>query len=177
MPSITRCALPAGALLRTYVAKGAYADCFAADIASNASLPAYVEAFYTSTAFKLERFVLTWAVAKPSSDADARRLAHGESEKFAAWTVEARTPDQLLVCDFLSRTRSWLMIAPIENGGTRLYFGTAVVPVGVGAGRRRLGFPFNTLLGFHQLYARILLGAARGRLIKQTKTAELALRR
>lgn len=140
-----------------------YADCFAADVAESVSLAAYVEAFYTSSAFKCERLVLTLLVAKPSSDADARRLARGEAERFAAWRVEARATDQLLVCDFLSRTRSWLMVAPTEGGGARLYFGTAVVPVGFGSGGGRLGFPFNVLLPFHKLYARVLLGAARAR--------------
>jgi hypothetical protein len=158
--------LPEGALLRRYVAKGAYTDCFAVDVATSVSFAAFVEAFYTSAAFKCERFVLTWVVAKPSSDDDARRLARGESEKFAAWSVEARAADQLLVCDYLSRTRSWLMVEPMAGGGTRLYFGSAVVPVGIGSGRARLGFPFNALLPFHKLYARILLGAARGRVLK-----------
>jgi hypothetical protein len=177
MSFIARCELPAGALLGAYVGKGAYTDCFATDIATSASLAAYVEAFYTSAAFKVERLVLALLVAKPSTDAGARRLAQGAAESFAAWSVESRAPDQLLVCDFLGRTRSWLMIAPIESGRTRLYFGTAIVPVGIGSGAGRLGFPFNVLLGFHKLYARILLGAARSRVIRQTKTAELALRR
>ncbi len=164
--AIARCDLPDGALLRTYVAKGAYTDCLAVDVAASVSFAAYVEAFYTSAAFKCERFVLRWVVAKPSSDDDARRLARAESETFAAWTVEARAADQVLVCDYLSRTRSWLMVAPIEDGGTRLYFGSAVVPVGLGSGRARLGFPFNALLPFHKMYARTLLGAARGRVLK-----------
>jgi hypothetical protein len=167
VPRIIRCELPAGALLHAYVAKGAYTDCFATDIAASASFASYVEAFYTSVPFKLERLVLATLVAKPSTDADVRRLAQGESEAFAAWTVEARAPDQLLVCDFLSRTRSWLMVAPIKGGGTRLYFGSAVVPVGLGSSRARLGFPFNALLPFHKLYARILLGAAQGRVLNR----------
>lgn len=165
MSIITSRELSDGALLQSYVAKGAYTDCFATDVAASVSLAAFVDAFYTSAAFKCERFVLAWAVAKPSSDDDARRLARGETEKFAAWTVEARAADQLLVCDYLSRTRSWLMVEPIE-GGTRLYFGTAVVPVGLGSGRARLGFPFDALLPFHKFYARVLLGAARGRVLK-----------
>ena len=166
--AITSRELPAGALLREYVGKGAYTDCFATDVGASVSFASFVEAFYTSAAFKCERFVLTWVVAKPSSDADARRLARGETEKFAAWTVEGRAPGQVLGCDYLSRTRSWLMVAPIEGGGTRLYFGSAVVPVGIGSGRARFGFPFNALLPFHKLYARVLLGAARGRLVKLT---------
>ncbi|MEQ1819867.1 MAG: hypothetical protein ABL871_14790, partial [Terricaulis sp.] len=70
--SITACELPDGALLQRYVAKGAYTDCFATDVAASVSLAAFVEAFYTSAAFKCERFVLTSVVAKPSSDDDAR---------------------------------------------------------------------------------------------------------
>jgi hypothetical protein len=57
------------------------------------------------------------------------------------------------------------MFAPTDTGGSRLYFGSAVVPVGIGSGKARLGFPFNALLGFHHLYSRILLGAARGRVL------------
>ena len=167
MSAITPRELPDGALLRRYVASGAYTDCFATHVAANVSLAAFVEAFYTSAAFKCEQIVLTWLVAKPSNDDDARRLARGESEKFAAWIVEARAPGELLVCDYLSRTRSWLMVEPIEGGGTRLYFGSAVVPVGMGSSRARLGFPFNALLPFHKQYARTLLGAARGRVMKR----------
>jgi hypothetical protein len=162
-------------LLSSYVAKGAYTDCYAAGIAANVSFADYVEAFYTSGPFKCERLVL-WAIGKPSSDSDARRLARGETETFAAWRVEARAPDQILLCDFMRRTRSWLMLAPTESSGARLYFGSAVVPVGIGSGKARLGFPFNALLGFHRLYSCILLSAARGRVLSQTKRAKPKLR-
>ncbi len=164
MGSIVRCDLPAEALLRTYVANGAYADCFATDITRPISFAAYVEAFYTSAAFRPERLVLA-LIGKPSNDADVRRLAHEEAATFAAWRVEARAPDQLLLCDFLSRTRSWLMTKPTESGA-RLYFGSAVVPVGVGSGRARLGLPFNAMLPFHRLYSRVLLDGARSRVLK-----------
>jgi hypothetical protein len=109
--------------------------------------------------------LVLWAIGKPSSDADARRLARGEAETFAAWSVEARALNQILLCDFMRRTRSWLMLAPTDTGGSRLYFGSAVVPVAIGSGKARLGFPFNALLGFHHLYSRILLAAARGRVL------------
>lgn len=164
MGSITPCELPAGALLEKYVAKGAYVDCFVTEVAANVSFARFVEAFYTSAAFRPERLVLA-LIGKASNDADVRRLAHEDAGAFAAWSVEARAHDQLLLCDFLSRTRSWLMASPLE-GGTRLYFGSAVVPVGVGAGARRLGFPFNAMVPFHKLYSRILLGGARGRVMK-----------
>lgn len=164
MGSITPCELPAGALLEKYVAKGAHVDCFVTEVAANVSFARFVEAFYTSAAFRPERLVLA-LIGKASTDADVRRLAHEETGTFAAWSVEARAQDQLLLCDFVSRTRSWLMASPLE-GGRRLYFGTAVVPVGFGSGGGRLGFPFDALLPFHKLYSRVLLDAARGRVLK-----------
>jgi hypothetical protein len=164
--SVIRCDLPPDALLRKYVTEGAYTDCYATDIATSVGFAEYVEAFYTTAPFKAERLVLRYLVRKPSSDADARHLAYGEADSFAAWSVEARAPAQLLVCDFLRRTRSWLMIAPLDSGGTRLHFGTAIVPVGVGSGKGRLGFPFNALLGFHHLYSQVLLRSARSRVLR-----------
>jgi len=161
--SIVRDQLPASALLRRYVYAGAYADCYMTQLPTLISLPEYVEAFYTTAVFKLERLILQWLVARPSSDPEARRLAHGEVDSFAAWSVEARAPDQLLLCDFQHRTRSWLMVAPAESG-TRLYFGSAVTPVRAPSGEPTLGFTFNALLGFHKLYSRILLRAASSRL-------------
>ena len=163
--NINRCELPPFALLRKYVYKGAYTDCYVTAVAASVSHAEYVEAFYTTAVFKLERLLLKWLVAKPSSDLDARRLAHAEVNSFSAWSVEGRATDQLLLCDFQRRTRSWLMVAPIENGGgTRLYFGSAVVPVVTKSGAARLGFTFSALLGFHKPYSRILLRAARSRL-------------
>lgn len=120
----------------------------------------YVEAFYTSGVFKLERLILKLLVARPSTDQQARELAAGQRDSFAAWRVEARAPDQLLMYDFRGRTRSWLSVS-----GTRLYFGSAVVPVASSSPRKAgLGFVFTALLGFHRLYSRVLLHAAVRRL-------------
>ena len=165
MIPINPCDLPSSALLGKYVYEGAFTDCYVTQIPTSVSLAEYVEAFYTTPVFKLERLILRWFVSKPSTDADARRLAQAQVESFSAWSVEGRAPDQLLLCDFHRRTRSWLMVAPNESGvGTRLYFGSAVVPVRTKSGERRLGFIFSALLGFHKLYSRILLRAARSRL-------------
>jgi hypothetical protein len=120
--------------------------------------------------FKLERLILKWLVAKPSTDAEARELAVGDRNAFAAWSVEGRAADQLLMCDYLGRTRSWLMVAPggPENPpATRLYFGSAVVPViDKATGQSTLGSSYNALLGFHKRYSRVLLSSARARLAK-----------
>lgn len=168
MPAIQPCELPADALLNKYRLGGAYADCYVIEVHRPISQTAYVEAFYTSAVFKVERQLLAWFVARPSTDAQAKELASGQRDAFAAWTVEGRDADQLLLCDFQGRTRSWLMSAPIEvNGvpGTRLYFGSAVVPtVDRRTGRASMGLVFHALLGFHKLYSRMLLRAALARL-------------
>jgi hypothetical protein len=164
--AVTRCEIPANTLLAGYVRAGVYADCYAVDIDRLVSHAEYVEAFYTTALFKVERLILRHAVARPSTDLDAKRLAGAEVDTFSAWKVESRAQDELLVTDFTGRTRSWLMVSPSGTGaGTRLYFGSAVVP------RRRaesegntLGWTFTSLLGFHKLYSRALLAAARRRL-------------
>ncbi|WP_211841956.1 hypothetical protein [Massilia eburnea] len=151
--------LPADALLQRYRERGAYTDCFAIDVPGQVAHAAFVEAFYTTSVFKLERLLLALFVSRPSNDAEARELAGGKREMFAAWSVEARAPGQLLMCDFAGSTRSWLMAAPAGGAGTRLYFGSAVV-------RRSQGGAFRALLGFHKLYSRILLRAAASRVLR-----------
>jgi hypothetical protein len=174
MFSIHVCALPEQALLTKYARGGAYTDCYAAYIARPVSHAEYVEAFYTSGLFKLERLLLGWFASKPSTDAQAKQLASGVVGKFAAWRVEERSADQLLMCDFTRRTRSWLMVVPFGSGGavfTRLYFGSAVVPtLDKESGKPRLGFTFTALLSFHKLYSRALLYAARLRLARLAGT-------
>ena len=115
--------LPGNALLQKYARSGAYTDCFHTDILDNISLADYIEAFYTSWLFKLERVILKLLVKKPSTDQQLQRLVAGEIDKFAAWYVEERTQHQLLMSDFRDHTRSWFMVTP-----GRLYFGSAVIP-------------------------------------------------
>ena len=163
--------LPTNALLAKYANSGAYTDCFATDIPRTVSHAEFVEAFYTGKLFKLERWLLSVLLSKPSTDLQARQLAAGELNEFAAWRVEARAVDQLLLCAIDGRTRSWLMVsaaAAEAPGGTRLYFGSALLSArnaSVGKnGKPALGFVFKALLGFHNLYSRALLRAATARL-------------
>jgi hypothetical protein len=156
---------PDGALLYRYRGGGGYTDCFVAVVPDRVTQTAYIEAFYTTALFKLERLVLALLVSRPSTDDEARRLAAGETQRFAAWTVEAREADQILLCDFMGSTRSWLMsvadpAAPSPT--TRLYFGSAIVPRKGAAG---LGVGFRAMVPFHRLYARALLKAAARRLM------------
>lgn len=173
MPSIQRSELPHGALLKKHQSREAYADCYVTEIARPVSHAEYVQAFYTTSLFKVERLLLAWLVSKPSTDAQAGQLACGTLDAFAAWSVEERRENQLLMCDFQGRTRSWLMVVPAEGesaASTRLYFGSAVVPARApraGAPTPGLGLTFRLLLGFHKLYSRALLFSAKSRLMRR----------
>ena len=165
MPVVEACSLPDDALLQSYVEQQAYTDCYRIDIAREIELPRYVSAFYTTPVFRLERLILKLLFARPSSDAQAESLARAASQEFAAWFAEARNSNQLLMCDFHGRTRSWFMVEPLTAGRSRLYFGSAITPVAhSGSGRPGIGPGFKLLLGFHRLYSRILLRAAAARL-------------
>jgi hypothetical protein len=163
--SIRHTALPPGVLLAAYRERGAYTDCYVATLPQPLTLAAFVDAFYTTPLFRLERLILALVVHRPSTDLDVRQLAIGQRDTFAAWRVEARSADQLLLCDLAGRTRSWLMVAPEPDGGTRLHFGSAVLPVSRGDGPPRWGLPFRALLGLHKRYARALLWSAHRRLM------------
>lgn len=166
MAAIEPCELPAMALLNKYREGGGYADCYATEVARPVSHAEFVEAFYTTPLFKVERLILALLLGKAATDAQARELAQGRLEKFAAWSVEARAPNQLLLCDFQSRTRSWLMVeAGADGRSTRLLFGSAVVPKrDKRTGERKMDAAFSALLGFHKLYSRLLLQSAVSRL-------------
>ena len=162
--------MPPGALLNHYRQIGAYTDCYFVDMPRFVSHAEFVEAFYTTGLFKVERFILASLVSKPSTDEQARQLAAEQTESFAAWVVEGRATNQLLLCDFMGSTRSWLM--SVVGGGngphtTRLYFGSAFVPkVDTESGRVRYGLAFHALKGFHRLYSQALLRSAQSRLLR-----------
>lgn len=172
MSSIQVDVLPQQALLAKYAQGGNYTDCYAEQVARPVSLAEYVEAFYTTALFKLERLLLAWFASKPPTDFEAKELASGLLGTFAAWRVEERSANQLLMCDLSGRTRSWFMVTPADDGNpniSRLYFGSAVVAVvDQQSGQVALGFTFKALLGFHKLYSRALLWSARSRLARST---------
>ena len=169
---VQTCALPAQSLLIGYCRGGGYADCFVIETEARISLARYVEAFYTSWLFKLERLVLTLA-SRPSSDLQAVDLAAGRGCAFAAWDVESRAVDQLLMRDITGRTRSWFMVVPAA-GGTRLYFGSAVTAKRYRTtGPATVGPVFRALVRFHGLYSRALLAAARRRLQRHAELVNL----
>jgi hypothetical protein len=162
MLSIKKSPVPPDTLLGRYTTNGAYADCYWTEIPRQVAFPEFIFAFYTTPLFKLERFILTWTVSKPSTDHQAKRLAECESETFAAWQVENRSENEILMCDYQGRTRSWLMVVPVRDTHTRLYFGSAVIAGrNTKTGESSLGFVFQMLLGFHRIYSVLLLYSAR----------------
>ena len=165
MPTIQKSPAPANALIHKYTyLPGAYTDSFSTEIPVQVSFSDYIFDFYTTSLFKVERLILKLLVRKPSTDKEARELADGVRAQFAAWTVEARSENQILMCDFAGSTRSWLMSVPTETG-TRLYFGSAVVPHRISKeGKPSLGFFFTALLGFHKTYSVLLLHSAGAKL-------------
>lgn len=152
--------VPANSLLGRYVAAGAYADCYVTELPGPVSHAQCVEAFYTTAVFKVERLLLGLLISRPSTDAQAKQLAQGHSPSFAAWSVEARALDEVLLSS--GRTRSWLMVSP-QASSTRLFFGSAVV-ARRSQGHSGLGLAFGALLWFHKLYSQALLLSARARL-------------
>ncbi len=168
MLSIEKCPVPANTMLDKYSINGAYTDCYSTEISGQVSFPEFIFSFYTTPLFKLERLILKLAVSKPSTDIQARQLADSVIEKFAAWTVEDRNENQLLMCDFLRRTRSWFMIVPVNETRTQLYFGSAISSYeDPKTGRLSLGSGFQALLGFHQIYSVLLLYSAKSRMVSQ----------
>ena len=160
-----KCPVPAKTLLATYSTNGAYTDCYWTEVPGRVALPEFVFAFYTTPLFKLERFILKLAVAKPSTDIQARQLADGSIAEFAAWHVEGRSKNEILMCDLRGRTRSWLLVIPVSTTSaaqTRLYFGSAVVPLREPkTGKSSIGATYQALLGFHKIYSILLLYAAK----------------
>ncbi len=162
MTAVQSADVPKHSFLGRYQDGGAYADCYVVEVPAAVSQQQFVEAFYTSPLFKVERALLKVFAATPASDDEARDLAAGRAAKFSAWRVEAQSASELLLADVTGRTRSWLMATPGEGASTTLlHFGSAVVPrTHAGTGRPRMGAPFRALLGFHRLYSRLLLAAA-----------------
>ena len=161
----TDCPVPPDSLLDRFArSRGAFADAYVQALPRRVPLAEFVEAFYTTRLFKTERLLLA-VLGKRSSDAMARAVARGEGERIAVWTIEARTADELLMHEDSGITRSWFKAEPQADGGTRLWFGSALVPRRRGpGGEPRFGLGFHALIGFHRWYSRALLAAALRRL-------------
>ncbi|MEO3414486.1 hypothetical protein AAFO92_07525 [Roseovarius sp. CAU 1744] len=169
MSKVTPYPVPPGTALNAYAQKpGYYTDCFAVEVDGTVDFADYVEAFYTTPIFKAERLVLRVFAGLRSSDLDARQLALGKLDRFAAWQVAERSDRQLLM-KAIGRTSSWFMTqdcGTADGPRTRLLFGSVVAPKGPdGAAQPAMGPLFTALLGAHRVYSRLLLAAARRRIL------------
>jgi hypothetical protein len=144
-----------------------------AELPGTVSHAQFVQAFYSTALFKLGRVLLGVFLSRPSTGAQARQLAEGQLSSFAAWSVESRTDNEIVLAT--GPTRSWLMVkAGVDAlpASTQLHFGSAVVPPRSSSGARgNMGLVFTALLGFHKLYSRTLLMSARARLYRQIQRA------
>ena len=161
MSAVIDCHVPEGSLLATFGGPADYRDCFYRDVMGAVALPDFIERFYCSGAFLPERMILR-AIAGPSTRADARAFARGETDRFGAWKLVERT--DLSSCSaavgrknaealFHSKdtgTASWFAVEPQEQG-TRLLFGSWVGGIGDSG--------WKSMLRAHVWYSRFLLGA------------------
>lgn len=153
--------LPSDSLLIRYQESGDFTDCYLIKVSEKVDFQKYVYSFYTSWLFKLERFVLKWIVNKPSTDQEVLLLAKGNSENFAAWSVEDRAENQLLLCDYQGQTRSWLRVVNLNEGNTLVYFGSAVISKKDLDGKAiEFSRVFKFIGWFHHLYSKALITCA-----------------
>lgn len=153
MTSIKTQPLPEASFLKPYENKG-FVDCFTCSVPRTINLATYIQAFYSSPAFWAERQGLKLMKFHPGSRAQIAALAAGDVDVFSAWRVEQRSDTQILLCDVKEQTRSWLM-AEASEGGTKLYFGSAVLRQG-----SQIPGGFRLLMGFHAVYSKALLKSA-----------------
>lgn len=172
MLDISESSLPDGALLARYHGEesghgaSAYVDCFTTRLNRHVSISEFVATFYQTWLFRLERFILASLAGVRSTDEDAIAVAEGHADGFAAWDVEARAEDQLLLSDLNGRTRSWFRVEQAGTG-TQLFFGSAVLPVvDAETGEARVTRTYRWLLDFHRFYSVLLLASARRKLTR-----------
>ena len=158
MSKILLTELPKGAFLKTYEAQpDTHTDCYKTSLQKHVSLEGFINAFFTSWLFRIERLILRLAMKKPSSDYDIAEFAKGTTNIMAAWETEQRDEDQILLQVPHTPIRTWLM-RRTDGDQTHLYFGSAILPVRTDKdGKPALGRIFVLLMGFHRLYARALL--------------------
>ena len=155
------CDVPGDSLLASYASQAqTYTDCFEVMHPLQVTLPAFIDAFYGTALFRLERLVLRGALRRPITDAQKEALAQGQSDRFAAWRVEARSDTQILLCDMSGHTRSWLAVSAKQGSVTRLLFGSAVVP----AEGHELSWMIRATIPLHRLYSKLLLRSAERKL-------------
>ena len=150
--------LPHASLIAHYATLAGYhTDATSLDVDKDVDLAHLIYAFYTSPLFKAERAILRLA-GHSSSDDEAAALAAGNSQNFAAWSQESRSERDVVMADVSGRTKSWLCAERMQ-AGTRLWFGSVIVPEQTATGEQ-IPFLFRVLMRPHLFYSRQLLRSA-----------------
>lgn len=149
MDKVSACDVPEGSLLAGFGAPQDYRDCFCRVLPGAMDLGTLIERFYGSAAFRPERIVLG-LMGTPTSAADLRALARGESDRFGVWQVVERQVTQILLESKGTGTASWLAVEALDHGSTKLMFGSWV--------RRLDQSGWRFFARPHRLYSRLLLG-------------------
>jgi hypothetical protein len=80
VPLTHPCEVPPNSLLRIYKDGSGFADCYVTEVPGAVTQETFIEAFYTSPLFKLERTMLHYLASRPATDAEAKQLAGGKAK-------------------------------------------------------------------------------------------------
>lgn len=94
MGKVVACDVPQGSLLAGFGGPGDYRDCFCREVAGIVSLEQFITRFYCSAAFRPERWILG-LLGHGATNAEARALARGETDRMAVWQVVERRDKQM----------------------------------------------------------------------------------
>ncbi|MEO0487904.1 MAG: hypothetical protein AAF092_18555 [Pseudomonadota bacterium] len=151
--AVQRVPVPADALLAAYCGDGNHVDAYQLSVSEPVALPDYIRAFFQTGIFRLERWILAVAAGASSSDYQIEDLAKGQGDRMAAWRVEARGDQEILLAVEGSPIRTWLGV--VSGPSPALLFGSAVL-----AYKGRVPFAARALMPFHAVYSRVLLASA-----------------
>eukprot|EP00123_Amoebidium_parasiticum_P021633 comp70918_c0_seq1/m.48123 comp70918_c0_seq1/g.48123 ORF comp70918_c0_seq1/g.48123 comp70918_c0_seq1/m.48123 type:complete len:227 (-) comp70918_c0_seq1:452-1132(-) len=177
---------PTRSLLQRRVAKyGIYGDAFAVrasvggrlgTAAPEEVLKLYMDSFFTSPVFKLERFILRLArQGRPVTDSDIRSYEYEKGDAVQVFTVVETTHTEALFCwDEKLHGYTWFAVqragqqpALTEEVGVSegsgevvLLFGSALKGGGADEVNGAMSLFWRTALAFHVAYSRLLLAAA-----------------
>ncbi len=147
---------------------GCLTDAFRCKVDFSVNLEHFIQAFFDSSVFRLERLLIQILTRKQADLTQVKKLASGTDKTFAVWQVAQRSNFEILMKVGTGPIRSWLAAYPDQDGGTSLYFGSAVLPTkGDKNGNQQVGFLFQATVWFHEFYSRLLLKSAVRTLTKQ----------
>ncbi|MDP5253806.1 MULTISPECIES: hypothetical protein [unclassified Vibrio] len=152
--------VPDASLLGKYKQRNAFTDCYSTVVTIPVTLPEFIDAFYTTWWFKLERWLLALFCRQSSTDKQVSQLARAQTSDMSVWRVESRTETEILLSAW--HTRSWLCVQSEQTSShvvisTNLLFGSAVIP---SRSNGQFALLFHLLGGVHRWYAKCLLAAA-----------------